>query len=100
MTNPKKYVVSDVRFLDEAKAIKELNGIIIRVNRKNDVSSENGTEHKHKSELEMDSIIADYTIDNDLNTIEMASSILETIVTYHPVKGVNVDSEGNLQILQ
>jgi len=64
--NPnKKYVISDVRFQNEADVVKELGGIIIRTNRDNNVSSDSGTEHKHKSETEMNSIVPDYVMDNN-----------------------------------
>uniref|UniRef100_A0A6C0EJY4 Dephospho-CoA kinase n=1 Tax=viral metagenome TaxID=1070528 RepID=A0A6C0EJY4_9ZZZZ len=62
---PGLYVISDVRFLDEAKAIQDLGGIIIRTIRDNNVSSQSGQEFVHKSELEMSQIEADYVIDNN-----------------------------------
>jgi len=62
---PKAYVISDIRFVDEANIIKQLGGIIIKVVRNSDVSSATRIEHVHKSELEMDSIPIDITIDNN-----------------------------------
>lgn len=54
-----KWIISDVRFENEAKAIKERNGIIIRVNR----NSEN--KDNHQSEIELDNYKEfDYTIAN------------------------------------
>lgn len=67
---PKLYVISDIRFLDEAAMIKELDGIIIRTIRDNKVSSESKVEHNHRSEMEMDQIEADYVIDNSLDMEE------------------------------
>lgn len=78
---PDLYVISDLRFLDEAKAIKDLGGIIIRTVRKNKVSSSNGTEHVHKSELEMSQIHADYLIDNNLLNKEEARLLMVDILT-------------------
>lgn len=71
--NPdKKYVISDVRFLDEASAIKELGGIIIRTVRENSISTQSGSEHVHVSEQEMDQIVPDYTVDNNKLSLEEA----------------------------
>lgn len=54
-----KWIISDVRFENEAKAIKERNGIIIRVNR----NSEN--KDNHQSEIDLDNYKEfDYTINN------------------------------------
>jgi len=50
-------VVDDVRFLNEADAIKTRNGILIRINRVGLESND-----QHISEVEMDSIEPDFTI--------------------------------------
>jgi dephospho-CoA kinase len=56
----KNFVVSDVRFEDEAKAIKELGGILIRIERKYF-----GEELRHKSETCVDNIKVDFIIENE-----------------------------------
>lgn len=56
----KKVVIPDVRFLDEAKAIKNNGGILIKIERDN----LNNTD-LHKSEQELDDIIPDIIIKND-----------------------------------
>lgn len=70
---PKQYVISDIRFLDEAKAIKDMGGIIIRTVR-GDTSGGN-TYTKHRSEMEMDKIDADYTIDNNCSMEELQDKL-------------------------
>ena len=66
LKNPEvNYVVSDVRFLDEAESIKNLGGKIIRVDR-NSIEKK-GQEHTHVSELEQDRIQEDTFIANDSN---------------------------------
>jgi dephospho-CoA kinase len=55
-----KYVVSDIRFLDEAKAIKDLGGIILKTFKNSDIVS------NHKSETEIDLIEPDIIIDNNI----------------------------------
>lgn len=68
-----KTVISDVRFLDEAKAIKELGGIIIKIERTNnryDKSSETNS-NTHVSEIEMEQIRPDIIIQNDDSILEL-----------------------------
>lgn len=77
---PDLYVVSDVRFLDEAKAIKDMDGIIIRCVRENEVSSADGKEHVHKSEMEMLSIKHDFLVDNNLLDKDKAQSYIDKIL--------------------
>jgi energy-coupling factor transporter ATP-binding protein EcfA2 len=63
-SNPNvNYVISDVRFEDEAECIKKLNGIIIQTVR--DVPEQN-----HKSELSMNNIIPDIIVNNNILSIE------------------------------
>lgn len=50
-------VVDDIRFSNEAKAVTDLGGIVIRIEREGLVSSDT-----HASELEMNKILVDYTI--------------------------------------
>lgn len=77
--NPKKYIVSDVRFEDEAEFIKKMGGIIIRINR-NEKGKEKGKETVHISELEMDKIKEDFSIDNNYS-IEEYRERLKILVT-------------------
>lgn len=60
----KNYVISDVRFLDEAKAIKENGGFIVKTYRKGQSLS------NHKSEAEIDLIKEDFFLNNDEVAIE------------------------------
>ena len=83
-----RVVVSDVRFVDEAETIKRLGGVIIRTIRDNNVSSQEGTEHLHKSELETDKIEADFIIDNNFSK-EKAEKRLEEILLKYMEEQVN-----------
>jgi len=74
------YVISDIRFKDEAETIRELGGIIIRTVRTNKISSATGEEHSHVSELEMDGIEADIVINNDVLSLPEVYKILDEIV--------------------
>lgn len=66
-----KTVISDVRFLDEAKAIKELGGIIIKIERNRfDLSSETET-NTHVSEIEMEQIQPDFVLQNNESILEL-----------------------------
>jgi len=63
-------VVPDVRFMDEAALIKELGGVIVRVTRKDCQNADN-----HVSEMEMDTIEADYTIVNDGTLADLRGAV-------------------------
>jgi len=54
-------VVDDLRFLNEAESIKNVGGIIIRIVRPS-LGEQGDT---HSSEMEMDSIVADYEVVGD-----------------------------------
>lgn len=75
-------VISDVRFVDEAESIKRLGGVIIRTIRDNKVSSQTGTEHQHKSELETDKIEADFIIDNNASKEEAEKTLEQILLKY------------------
>lgn len=63
-------VISDVRFLNEANAIKKYGGVVVRVNRPGV-----GPDSDHPSETEMDKIEYDYVIDNDGSIVELELKI-------------------------
>ena len=56
------FVVTDIRLLDEADLIREMGGIVIRVDRPNAGS---GRFEEHRTEVEQDEIRPDYVILND-----------------------------------
>ena len=58
------WIITDVRFPNELEAIKDRNGIIIRVDRYDLIYT---TEDKHESEVALDNSYTefDYTIDNN-----------------------------------
>lgn len=53
------WIISDVRFKSEAKGIKDLEGILLRVNR------EGAGAGNHISEIDLDDYSFDYVINND-----------------------------------
>ena len=77
------YVVSDIRFLNEAEAIKKLGGIVIKLERNNSIFSKDHFEVEHQSEQQIDKIIADYTINNNgdiENLYKNINNILSSII--------------------
>ena len=56
-----RVVVSDVRFIHEAKKIKEMGGILIKVDR----NTEDNDYSKHSSEIENENIECDYIVQNN-----------------------------------
>ena len=67
-------VADDVRFLNEAKAVKDSGGIVIRITRPGNISND-----KHISETEMDKIEPDYEIINSSDKEYLYSEIKKII---------------------
>ena len=85
------FVISDVRFKNEAEFIKSNNGILIRVNAPNRsnkrISSEANNDPQimekiisHLSEISLDNYDFEYNISNDDNTLEILNSNSEEII--------------------
>lgn len=80
MNNEYHIVTDDVRFLNEAQAVKDANGIIVRIER-SDITNTGS----HLSEVEMDQIVPDYTISVGPGEHEALRKQLSTILTRHLV---------------
>lgn len=74
-TDGKHVVTDDVRFVNEAEAVREFGGIVIRIAR-TDIT-DTGT---HQSESEMDNIVADHTISVGKGELDKLRTELNTIV--------------------
>ena len=72
----KNYVVSDVRFENEAQLIRDLHGILIRIRR----TSEKGFESQHTSEQEINLIRYNFEINHDVVSKEEAKQMIDGIV--------------------
>jgi hypothetical protein len=66
-------VISDIRFLNEASAIKSRGGIVIRIIR--DDEKESGGHTTHASEMEMDQIKPDFIIHNSGNLDNLYNTV-------------------------
>lgn len=62
------WIITDVRFPNEAEAIKARKGILIKINRPNNTIETSGIQ-QHPSEIALDDYQFDYTIENE-GTIE------------------------------
>lgn len=71
----KDIVVDDVRFLNEAQAVRELGGIVVRIVRRGQESLDT-----HVSEQEMDDIEPDYTIAVDSGDLAGLEKQLDDII--------------------
>ena len=69
-------IVSDVRFTNEAKAIKDRGGIVIKV-----VRDSVEAKDKHQSETHIDDIQEDYTLFNN-TTLEELAEYVEILVIF------------------
>jgi hypothetical protein len=70
------YLITDVRFKSEAKGIKDLEGIIVRVNR------EGAGAGNHISEIDLDDYSFDYVINNDGSMEDLLLKVKEFCTTY------------------
>ncbi len=71
------WIISDVRFKSEAKGIKDLEGIIVRVNR------EGAGAGNHISEIDLDDYSFDYVINNDGNMEDLLLKVKEFCIAYN-----------------
>lgn len=73
-----KFVVSDVRFNDEALALKELGALLVRVTRK--------SQHPalgHSSETDLDRISVDLSVPNDGSVEELRQNLQHALDNNH-----------------
>lgn len=80
------WIIDDVRFPNELKAIKDRNGITIRLNRNTtDIDFGNGIRGGrfpdiHSSETALDNATFDYTIDNNDTIEELIKKVKEILI--------------------
>lgn len=69
--NPGNYIITDCRFKNEAQAIKDMGGILVRIERPvNPIAENSGRDLKHPSEVDLDDYEGfDHVIIND-GTVE------------------------------
>lgn len=72
------WIITDVRFPNEVKAIKDKGGIIIRINRY-DITGQ-GKLNPHTSETALDDAEFDYTIDNFGTIEELIEKVKEILI--------------------
>jgi len=85
-TEDKQWVITDVRFPNEFKAIKEKGGIVIRVNRPGHGNSMKELAEAHPSETALDGHEFDYVIENNSNLEQLISKVREILVTENIIK--------------
>lgn len=85
-TEDKQWVITDVRFPNEFKAIKEKGGIVIRVNRPGHGNSMKELAEAHPSETALDGHDFDYVIENDSNLEKLISKVKEILLTENIIK--------------
>jgi dephospho-CoA kinase len=87
-TNPNLIIIiSDVRFIHEVEAIKEIGGKLIRLTRPNKSDNDNQSFSQHSSETELDNyhMIDNFIInDGDIKDLyKKGSNIIEEIISIH-----------------
>ena len=89
--NYPNWIITDVRFLNEAKAIKDRGGIVIRVNRDSKykwVDKEEWDFHTkgikpHESETALDGYIFDCVIDNNGTVDELIEQVKDMLIHFN-----------------
>jgi hypothetical protein len=71
------WIITDCRFLNEAQAIKDRNGIIIRIQRNQDLDD---CKVKHISETALDLYKFDYIIDNNTSIDDLIIKVKEILI--------------------
>lgn len=69
------WIITDMRFTNELEAVKQKNGITIRINRYT-----GNTDHQHKSETALDNAEFDYVIDNKGDIQELILKVREILI--------------------
>lgn len=75
------WIITDLRFPNEAKAIKAKGGIIIKINRTNNTIETSGIQ-KHESEIALDNYKFDDIIENDGTLEDLFYKVHEIIKKY------------------
>lgn len=75
-----KWIITDVRFPNELKAIKDRKGITIRVERDYVLRGEENPNNQHSSETALDSVEFQYTIINDGTIEELVEKVKEILI--------------------
>lgn len=75
------WIISDCRFPNEAQAIKERNGIIIRVQRNQDLEKFESMKVKHISETALDTYKFDYIIDNNSTIDDLIINVKSILIS-------------------
>lgn len=75
-----KWIITDCRFPNETKAIKERNGILIRVKRTQFLKVDSLATHEHPSETALDDYKFDHVIDNDGTLEELVEKVREILI--------------------
>lgn len=79
------WIITDCRFENEAKAIKNRKGIIIRVNRE-DATAQDKV-NQHSSETALDDYKFDYTIDNFGTIEELIENVKQVLIKEKIING-------------
>ena len=83
------WIITDVRFPNEAQAIKDRDGIIVRVNRfksTDRIAGVGGTHLSHPSETSLDNWEFDYVIDNQGTIDELIGKVRAMLLKFEILK--------------
>lgn len=77
--NPSNWIITDLRFPNELEAVKQRNGIIIKIVRPTEKNKT--TARLHPSETSLDNVKFDYEIINDGEIIDLIEKVKTILIT-------------------
>lgn len=77
-TTDSNWIITDCRFKNEANAIKDRGGIVIRINR----DTLNTSQFRHQSEVDLDDYEFDYTIYNNSDISSLINSVRDMLIYF------------------
>lgn len=80
-TGQANFVITDVRFKNEARRIKDAGGVMIRITRPDEI-----TDDLHASETDLDNYDFDYVIESVLGDLNSLYNTVDTIVVKESMK--------------
>jgi len=79
---PSKWLITDLRFENEFQAVKDRNGICVRVNRKRPYDGVTEFGNDHPSEIALDSFTFDWEINNSGSIEDLVEEVRKMLINF------------------
>lgn len=87
------WIITDVRFPNEAQAIKDRGGVVVRVERKIHIGNIKPFQIAHQSETSLDKWEFDYRIDNGGTKEQLVEKVREMLIHYKIIEYANKENK-------